>query len=253
MHEPTRRAWQRITTWLAAHAAPMHATLVSPAGEDARATLETKLGGALPESLRTLLALCDGGDRMWSGADLLGIAGIARAARLVRTDAEAASWIPFVDLFSSGDYLCLDAGGRVMRFNHDDAHAGPLAPSLLALLQQIAEDLEAGMYGYDADEDDLMPASAGRAFALSTLPGRARTLILTKQAPTASAPHTGKVTFYKVESSLPAARDEEDDAEVVFLIDGKLLAKRKGTARESVGARLVSGNADRYFVTFFRE
>ena len=249
-----RRSWQRITGWLAARAAPLHRRLLAPAGDVALAQLEATLGGKLPDPLHTLLALCDGGERVWSGADLLGAAGIARAVRLVRTDAQTANWIPFVDLFSSGDYLCVDAAGRVMRFNHDDAHGGPYAASLPALLDQIADDLEAGLYRYDADEDDFMPALAGRAFTLSTPPGRARTLIVTKQAPRASAPHTGDVTFYRVESNLLAADDEDDDAEIVLLVDGEPLADtQSGVARETVGALLVGGGADHYFITFFAE
>ncbi len=256
-------AWARVTSWLAAHAPPLHAKLRPSVGPEAIARAEDRMGLALPDELYTLLATCDGGEDVFGGAALMGMAHIHEVYDRLREEAddrEGANvataiksamtanklWIPFVN-FGNGDFLCVDldpgaAGtrGQIIEYCHDDDHRGPLAASLTAYLAAIAEDMEAGHYRFA--DGALTP---GSRFALSSLAGRAQTVVLTKDKPKATIKHRGKVTFYELESHRAITGDKSDKSDprvLALAVDGEPVLERRVVELKSGSPRIRTIN-----------
>jgi cell wall assembly regulator SMI1 len=181
--------WARFGTWLQA-AAPLIADSLHPPADDAAlADAETQLGRALPEELRCLLKINNGGREVIGGFDLLSTESIVPAYRFMRKFAGAADlpehlrgllnaegsagWIPFAHS-TAGDYLCVDlepgpAGtvGQVFGWNHDDELDSPMAPSLTAWLERVVACVEAGEIVYDVDRAEYLPFYGSTGFALA--------------------------------------------------------------------------------------
>jgi cell wall assembly regulator SMI1 len=259
----TVAAWARFTNWLAAHAAPLHGRLKPPAGAEAIARAEDRMGLHLPDALYTLLGASDGGDGAFAGATLMGIARIheiydrLRDGADDREDVEVATavkvamtanklWIPFVD-FGTGDFLCIDldpgaAGtrGQIIEYCHDDVHSGPLAIGLAEYLAAIADDMEAGRYRHANGE-----MTPGLHFDLSSLEGRAQTIVLTKDRPKVTVKHKGKVTFHTLESHGAIVGDKQDKLDkrmLTIAIDGEPVLERRVVELKPDGPRIRTIN-----------
>jgi cell wall assembly regulator SMI1 len=181
--------WARFEAWLRATAPLIADDLRPPADEDALAAAEAHLRRALPEELKALLEIHDGGPGVFAGLDLMNTASIVWAHRHVSEnaslddvpehlrwvlDAEGrAWWIPFAST-AGGDYFCVDLApgmggtvGQVFRWNHDDVTGPPLAPSLAAWLARIVVSAEAGEVIYDAARETFLPFYGAFGFALA--------------------------------------------------------------------------------------
>lgn len=181
--------WPRVEAWLRAAAPAIAGKLRPPADDAVLAGVEAQLGRALPEELKLLLRIHDGGREACGGLDLLDAESIVTAYRRVGEYASevdvphhlhgvmkanaAAGWIPFAGSVG-GDYLCIDldpgpAGtvGQVFGWNHDDHVDPPMAPSLTAWLARIATCVEAGEIVYDAGREEFLPFAGAIGFAMA--------------------------------------------------------------------------------------
>src|SRR5690606_15188213 len=78
-------------------------------------------------------------------------------------------WIPFAGN-GAGDYLCIDMDpgsegtlGQIFRWNHDDDHKPPLAPSLDAWLEHVVAGILSGWVQYGENEE-VLPRHGGIGF-----------------------------------------------------------------------------------------
>ena len=186
--EPVRidAVWARFEAWLRAVAPSIADKLRPPADDVTLADTEARLGRTLPEELKLLLKIHNGGREVFGGLDLLSAESMAKAYRSVREHADvpehlqgllsadgSAGWIPFA-YSVGGDYLCVDlapgpAGtvGQVFGWNHDDPVTSPMAPSLTAWLARIVTCVEAGEIIYNVGREEFLPFHSSTGFALA--------------------------------------------------------------------------------------
>jgi cell wall assembly regulator SMI1 len=175
--------WSRIVAWVEANAPELLDALEPPAERAELVAAEARLSMRLPTVLRAFYGLQNGTsafgvfpalepDQTPFGplaidevelleADAEDDAGEAEedfeVDAGVRPEFWNPGWIPFATN-DAGDYLLLDMsparGGRVgqiIEWRHDTNERRIAAPSLEALLKQIADGLESGRYTYDGD------------------------------------------------------------------------------------------------------
>jgi cell wall assembly regulator SMI1 len=161
----------RLEKWLAQHRKHLLEDLRPGANELERHALQAKLGGELPDELRTLLAWHNGQKREFAGGFeedglLLGTEEVAEAkAELDRGAAGngagngwQAGWIPFLD-DDSGNYVFLDtsqSGAPVRVFWLGKKEQPTLAPSLTAWFEEFVSAVEAGKYVEEPERGTFM-------------------------------------------------------------------------------------------------
>jgi cell wall assembly regulator SMI1 len=171
------QVWNRIESWLTAHAPELLERLLPGATEAELARFEAALGVHVPEDLRRSLAIHAGqpagsygvlGDwTLFRIADSLDRWRMHMALRNAGTFVDpspgdvqgpvqpvwwSASWIPVAG-DGAGSLLCADlapaTGGRqgqIVRFFHDAPARDVIASSFQELLARFADDLEVGHY-----------------------------------------------------------------------------------------------------------
>jgi len=173
-----KATWDKIDAWLQKNAPKAHASLCPGATDAALDDLDRALGFAAPAELREHLSIHDGQppDALLGTLDgwiLLGARSIGRAhgtfgdllrrGDFNRRTAEnedgkvkavwwSDRWIPFA-VGPGGDYLVVDldpteegSPGQIVTFWHADGDRDVRADSLSALLDEFAEQIEAGEY-----------------------------------------------------------------------------------------------------------
>jgi cell wall assembly regulator SMI1 len=160
------RLLTRLETWLKKHRRHYRKGLLPGADPSELATLEKKIGMALPAALKALLTWHNGQssdtisrfEDQWS---LMSSAQIGEAKHELDADAAESqpktgwqpSWIPFLDN-DAGDYVCLDTsqpGAPVREFWLDQAEHPVVAPSLDAWLADRIAAMERGEYHEDPE------------------------------------------------------------------------------------------------------
>jgi cell wall assembly regulator SMI1 len=171
------KIWQHIDTWLQANALTVYNQLQQAANPQFLSSLETQVGYTLPDDLKKSLLIHDGMndptyliDDMWY---LFGIKEIGfnwalqkqlldngifddnvceRVDKGIRPQWWNVKWLPIMGN-GSGDLYCIDldptaagTGGQIIEVWHDMDNRSLIAPSYRDLLQQFADDLEAGVY-----------------------------------------------------------------------------------------------------------
>lgn len=174
MSERIARAWERIETWLEAHAGPVLANLAPGASDEDIASLSAAIGCELPPDVVASLKRHDGQrdelPGLVGGWELLSCRGIGQewgiwkglldngelggastpADPRIKTNWWSPRWIP-VTSSGSGNHHCADldpaAGGnagQVIVMWHDDGARPLVAASYVEWLEQIADGLESG-------------------------------------------------------------------------------------------------------------
>ncbi len=176
------KIWQRIETWLEAHAPEARIGLRPGAAEADIASAEKKLDQTLPEAVRQSYLIHDGQDELafalvdpWQLFSLKSIIRnwqemqeLAEAGTFEGTEVESSgpvraqwwnpAWIPFAGN-GAGDYLCVDLdpkktqrSGQVITFWHADNKREVISPGFKKWLKRFSEDLEAGRFVVEEDE-----------------------------------------------------------------------------------------------------
>lgn len=185
--------WQPIEAWLKANA-PLLLERFEPGASKKQITAtEKELGRPLPDELKELLMIHNGGTFAWAGYDLMSLDNIVSTIKMQHElflsdylDNENQptpkvkglwwnpQWTPFVD-FGTGDFYVIDSDpaeqgtvGQIVEFRHDNSARPAMTSSLATWLKQIGEDLARGLYFYDEEHDDLLPQYLAPGFALST-------------------------------------------------------------------------------------
>ena len=157
------RIWVRLCAALEPHAPGAVSALQPAAKPEAVRVLEEMLGAALPPDLAQSLAVHDGqspphmSEVLFDNEYLLPCDQIAETwkmrneilADLEPNTSDARWWdprlIPVTD--SDGDGFCVHGDtGAVYYHVHDDSLEGPLFPSWFAMLEALAEEIEAGRF-----------------------------------------------------------------------------------------------------------
>lgn len=253
--EETRVAshWSDIAAWLTKHEVVQE--LPPPASRKAIAACEKALGRALPESLRSLLAIHNGGRSLFGGADLLDLDGIVQHVTIQRRFKPARDrrgLLPFV-IDGYGDYLVLDKKGVVLDAPHDADDESRVAPTLEAWLERVARAMMCGDVRYDPARG-LFPSFGGEKLAFLddayvVLEGDAAIEIdgpaeLTVSAVEGTLADVGRARFELVEGTKKKAFDVAAEAKLhlvkhrVTVTGPKLTVRKSATlrAREGVGA-----------------
>lgn len=187
-------SWQRILAWYQPHVeaeelSPLN--LRGPASEEEIQRLEGVLGVELPEDVKAFYRLHDGtgsgylahfGNVMslqeieavwkrycqWQKENGYGLGADWEVHQLEAPEVKRIFWnplrIPLTDN-GGGDPNLIDMDptkhgtlGQIIHQSHEVGPTDLLAPSFAAWLEQIADDLEAGVYVYDEDGGQVLPA-----------------------------------------------------------------------------------------------
>jgi len=181
-------SWQRIDAWHLANTRPKKLGLKPGATPQAISALESSIGAKLPDDFRESLLLHNGGGWiLWYG-ELLSIDAMLKQwttycdwqnrgefavpgspdwqTHSISGPIKPFFWSPkrLCVTDNSGDHLTLDfdppangSYGQVIDHSHEVGPESVLAPSWSAFLEQIADDLHAGKYIYNQDEDTVCP------------------------------------------------------------------------------------------------
>ena len=187
MNDSIANAWQRIMTWLQAHAPSALAQSQGAASVQELDATATQLGMQLPADFRTFYQLINGaeGSGIFPSTDdwdrmaysPLSLAQVVQewqmqkellemgdfAGQKPRSAAGVAdvwwhpAWLPFAGN-GGGDYYCIDLAptaegitGQIITHSHESGKHTVLAPSLTAYLSNLAAALAAGTWVYDDD------------------------------------------------------------------------------------------------------
>ena len=174
---PVAALWQRIESWLAAHAPEARAALRPAVTAEAVEQVERTLGAELPQDFRESLRIHDGQTSfpVFARWKLLSCSSILERWKLqLRISRELglestpgrpegpvrgvwwdALWVP-IATDGAGNDLCLDlhppaAGkrGQLIEYVHDDEGRPVVSTSFRAWLRGFVDDLEAGRYDVD--------------------------------------------------------------------------------------------------------
>ena len=174
--------WSRILTWVEANAPDLLDHLEPGAERADLAAAEARLMMRLPTALRTFYGFHNGTidfavlpalepDQSAFGPlslDEIEFIELEEDSDETEDDFDAdpgvrpefwnPMWIPFAAAGDRGDYLMLDMAparggraGQVIEWRHDTNERRLVAPSLEALLKQVADGMKVGKYAYDAD------------------------------------------------------------------------------------------------------
>lgn len=178
-----REVWERVRRALDTHAPGLSKTLRRGADEAALGAAEAALGVTLPDEVRESMRIHDGTsyyivdgwefepvDRIVSlhamfcefvddGTITLGDSNWVRTHGPVRPQKWNRRWISIAS-DGNGDHLALDLDpppdgtlGQVIRIDRDVRDVYVIAPSLRAMLEGFADDLEQGRYDIERDPD----------------------------------------------------------------------------------------------------
>jgi len=179
-----QKDWARILAWVERNAPDLLHHLNEGADRAELAETETRLMMRLPTALRTFYTLQNGtvGFAIFPALDddqsafgplsldeIEFVELVEDSDEMSEEDFDVDSgirrefwndlWIPFAAASDRGDYLMLDLAparggraGQVIEWRHDTNERRLFALSLDALLEQTADNMEAGRYVYDAGE-----------------------------------------------------------------------------------------------------
>jgi cell wall assembly regulator SMI1 len=177
-------SWQRILTWVETHAPDLLDALEPPADRAEVAEAEQRLSLRLPSALRTFYGLQNGttGFAVFPALepDQLAFGPLpldeveflevddeddGRSGKVeedvevdagIRPEFWNPGWVPFAAPGDRGDYLMFDMSpdrggrhGQIIEWRHDTNERRLVAPSLEALLKDVADGLESGRYTWD--------------------------------------------------------------------------------------------------------
>jgi len=175
--------WAAIVEWVKQNAPRIASDLQHRGATNAEIdAVEKRLGVQFPDALRDLYRLCAGGEgsdlfpsleeedmgfglipieditSCWGGEEDYGVGPEDVTTEPgIRAAYWDKSWIPFADN-GGGDYFCVDmnpaeggTAGQVIYWGHEELTRQMVAPSLTALVQQLAQGLASGKYTYDED------------------------------------------------------------------------------------------------------
>lgn len=171
-------SWEKIEQWLQEHAPswnPLHPGATKLQIDEA----EVSLNLSFPEDLRALYGKHNGSKDFFPGVDtsryLMPLSEVVQHSKMLRENLERnefagievkadvgiapvfwhKAWIPFVSN-GGGDYYCVDLApgengelGQILSFNHENGERWLVAPSLMAWLWDLAEELQSGDLRYE--------------------------------------------------------------------------------------------------------
>lgn len=176
-------AWKRIEAWYGANVPSEHFSLAPGATAEAIKPVESELKVKLPEDVKASYRLHNGSSAIFPyGEELLTLDQVVYHWQLMRTclpyfegeDAVESEpegpikhvhwslrWVPFTG--GDADHRCIDLDpdesgtvGQIIEFYHETGPSRILAKSFESWLTGFAEELEKGVYRFDAEDMGLV-------------------------------------------------------------------------------------------------